>query len=202
MNETKLTGLLALAALAATSGGALAAGASLDRAALLKLADSYFGALVAHDPARVPLASDVKVVENVTRVKPGEGLWKTASGAPTEFRIVIPDPVAQQVGGIVVMQSDGKPVQFGFRLKVVNGEIAEAEHLVVGMRDASNPNLQTVRPAMPIEVPDEYADSRGRLIHKSTPAPSSTSRRSRTAAWRSPTRSRGSRWASRISGMR
>ena len=78
MNKTKLTGLLALAVLTATAGAALAAGASLDRAALLKLADSDFGALVAHDPARVPLVRDVKVVENVTRIRPGEGLWRTA----------------------------------------------------------------------------------------------------------------------------
>jgi hypothetical protein len=38
-------------------------------------------------------------------------------------------------------------------LKVVNGKIAEAEHLIAPMRDANNPNLQTVRPAIPMEVP-------------------------------------------------
>src|SRR5262245_50864443 len=63
------------------------------------------------------------------------------------------------------MQSENKPVQFGFRLKVANGKIVEAEHLVVGMRDANNPNLQKARPALALEIPDEYADSHGRLIH-------------------------------------
>jgi hypothetical protein len=37
------------------------------------------------------------VVENVTRIEPGEGLRKAASAGPTAFRIVIPDPVSQQV---------------------------------------------------------------------------------------------------------
>jgi hypothetical protein len=163
--------LLLIAALTLTATTALAAQkapaapATCDRDCLLNLADSYFGALVAHDPGKVPLASDVKVVENVKRIKPGDGLWKTATSGPTLFRIVAADPVSQQVGGIVVMGSDGKPVQFGFRLKIVNGRITEAEHLVVGMRDANNPNLQTVRPGIPLEVPFEYADSRGRLVH-------------------------------------
>jgi hypothetical protein len=112
----------------------------------------------------VPLASDAKVVENITKIRPGEGLWKTATSGPTAFKIVVPDPFSQQVGGIVVLQREGAPVQLGFRLKVVSGKIAEAEHLIAAMRDANNPNLQTVRPAIPMEVPYEYADSRGRLI--------------------------------------
>jgi hypothetical protein len=165
MKRKNLQIWLGAIALAVMSGMVQAADAGLDRAALLQLADSYLAALVAHDPGNVPLASDVKVVENVTRIKPGEGLWKTASSAPTEFKIVVPDPVLQEVGGLVVMQTDGKPAQVGFRLKVVNGKIVEAEHLVVAMRNANNPGLQKPRPAIPLEIPDEYADSHGRLIH-------------------------------------
>jgi hypothetical protein len=168
MKATRLKswlGAMALIAMASAAFAAAAVDKKLDRAALLKSADDYLAALVAHDPKKVPLASDVKVVENVTRIKAGEGLWKTASSAPTSFKIVVPDPVTQEVGGIVVMQSEDKPTQFGFRLKVVNGKIAEAEHLVVAMRDANNPNLHNVRPAIPMEIPDEWADSHGRLIH-------------------------------------
>jgi hypothetical protein len=152
-------------ALGVMAGMAQAADAGSDRAALLKLADTYLAALVAHNPGMVPLASDVKVVENVKHIKPGEGLWKTATSGPTEFKILVPDPVLQEVGGLVVMQNDGKPAQVGFRLKLVNGKIVEAEHLVVAMRDGANPNLQKPRPAMLLEIPDEYADSHGRLIH-------------------------------------
>jgi hypothetical protein len=153
--------------LAVMAGTASAADAGLSRDALLKLADNYFAALVAHNPAAVPLASDVKIVENLKRIKPGEGMWKTASSDPTAFKIVIPDTYSQEVGGIVVMGSDNNPVQLGFRLKVVRGKIVEAEHLVQGNRGggALSPNLEKVRPPMLLDVPFEYADSRGRLIH-------------------------------------
>jgi hypothetical protein len=163
MTKTTFAAALCAAALVAMAGTTRAADpTALDRAALLKVADAYFGALLAHDPKQVPLASDLKVVENVKRITTGDGLWKTTSSAPTAFKIVVADPVSQQVGGIVVLQSDGKPSLVGFRLKVVNGRITEAEHLVAA---ANSPNLQTVRAPIPMEVPYEWADSRGRLIH-------------------------------------
>jgi hypothetical protein len=151
--------------LAAVSGAVSAAAAPLDRAGLLKVADNYFAALVAHDPSKAALAPDVKIVENVTRIKAGEGLWTTTTSGLTEYRIVAADPVSQQVGGIVILGSDGKPVQFGFRLKVVDGKITEAEHLVVAIRDPANPSLQRARAGIGLEVPYEYADSRGRMVH-------------------------------------
>ena len=147
------------------AGIARAADTMLDRAALLKLADTYLAAVVAHDPGKVPFANDAKVVENVTHIKVGEGIWKTATSGPTDFRIVAADPVLQEVGALVVMQNDGKLVQFGFRLKVANRKIVEAEHLVVAIRNPDNPNLQKPRPAIALEIPDEYADSHGRMIH-------------------------------------
>jgi hypothetical protein len=165
MRTTKLNVWLAALALTMVSLATQAADTMLDRAALLKLADAYLAALVAHDPGKVPLAVDVKIVENVTRIKPGEGLWKTASSGPTDFKIVAADPVTQEVGALVVMGNDGKPYQVGFRLKLVKGKIIEAEHLVVAVRDPNNPNLQKARPAFPLEIPDEYADSHGRMIH-------------------------------------
>jgi hypothetical protein len=165
--RTKLTAWLGIAALTVMSAMAQAAdaGKSLDRAALIKLADDYLAGLVAHDARKVPLASDIKMVENAKRIKAGEGLWKTASAGPTEFKIVVPDAVSQQVGGIVMMQSDGKPAQVGFRLKVANGNITEAEHLIALPREQILQNLQKVRPGITMEVPYEYRDSRGRLIH-------------------------------------
>jgi hypothetical protein len=165
MKTKKLYISLCAIALAAMTVMAQAADAGLDRAALLKLADDYLAALVAHDPGKVPLAGDVKAVENVKRVQPGEGLWKTATAGPTEFKILVPDPITQEVGGLVVMQNDGKPAQVGFRLKLVNGKIVEAEHMVVAMRDGNNPMLQKPRPAMLLPIPDEWADSHGRLIY-------------------------------------
>jgi hypothetical protein len=164
---TKLTTLLRAAALTALAGIAQAAAAdkTLDRPGLIKLADDYIAALVAHTPAKVPLASDLKTVENAKRINPGEGLWKTATAGPTEFKIVVPDTVSQQVGGMVMIQSEGKPAQVGFRLKVVNGKVVEAEHMIAVPREPFLANLQKVRPGIPMEVPYEYRDSRGRLLH-------------------------------------
>jgi hypothetical protein len=140
--------------------------ADCDRACLMALADKYLAALAAHDPQNAPLSSGVRMVENAKRIRPGEGLWKTASAGPTKFTIIVPDPLAQQVGGMVIMQSEGKPAQVGFRLKLADGMIIEAEHLVVLPRGGELPAmLNKVRPAIPMEIPYEYADSRGRLIH-------------------------------------
>ena len=161
------TARLAAVALIAITGLAQAAdgGKPLDRAALIKLANDYFAALVAHDPGKVGLASDVKTVENAKRIKPGEGLWKTATAGPTEFQIVVPDTVSQEVGGMFMIQSESKPAQVGFRLKVVNGKVAEAEHVIAIPREQFLTNLQKVRPAILMDVPYEYRDSRGRLLH-------------------------------------
>ncbi len=169
----KMMSCLLLGAIALFAAAAMmpAADAGLDRAALLKLADDYLAALVAHDPGKAPLAGDIKIVENVKPIKPGEGLWKTASALPSDFKIMAADPITQEVGGLVVMGSDQKPAQVGFRLKLVNGRIAEAEHLVVvldkknPMGNPDNPNLKKHRPAILREVPYEYADSHGRLIY-------------------------------------
>ena len=140
-------------------------GAAFDRDALIKLADDYFAALVARNPKAVPLANNVRMVENIQRIQPGEGsMWKSTTSGPTEFKIVVPDTVAQQVGGIVVMGVGGKPVMFGFRLKVENDRITEAEHMIVEVSNPDNPMIQSVRSAIPLEIPYEYRDSRGRLL--------------------------------------
>jgi hypothetical protein len=136
-----------------------------DRDCLKTLADNYIAALVAHDPHKVPLAADIKTVENAKRIAPGEGLWKSATAGPTDFKILVPDTTSQEVGGMVMMQSEGKPAQVGFRLKLVDGKIVEAEHMIAVPREAFMANLQKPRPGILMEVPYEYRDSRGRLLH-------------------------------------
>ena len=152
-------------ALISISGTTSAAGKPCDRACLDKLVDTYLAALVAHDPSKAPLAANVTFVENVERIKPGEGLWKTASAVPTTFKIYVPDPVAGQVGFIGMMQEDGKPIQLGLRLKVMNGKITEAEHLVARkLRETSLKNLETPRPAFSAKVPAGERMSREQML--------------------------------------
>ena len=99
----------------------------LDRADLIEIMDQYLVALVKHDPAEVPLAEDVKLVENIKATAIGEGLWKTATGGPTDFKIYVADPVAESIGFMGVIENDGDPVLLGARLQLENGEIAEID---------------------------------------------------------------------------
>ena len=101
-----------------------------DRACLVKLMDQYLAAVVKHNPAGVPIASDVKLVENLNVIPIGKGLWETATGGPTEFKIYVADPVAGQIGFMGVIQDKNKPVLLGARLKRVNGKITEIDHMV------------------------------------------------------------------------
>jgi hypothetical protein len=164
--NTRNTGLVAALALTALGSVHGAADKSCDRACLDGLADTYLAALVAHDPSKAPLSPQIRFVENLQRLKPGAGLWQTASAVPTTFKIAVPDPIAQQVGLIAVMQENGKPIELGLRLKVENGKITEAEHVVVHeLREASLANLQTPRMPLLSSVPEPYRDSRGRLLY-------------------------------------
>jgi hypothetical protein len=137
-----------------------------DRACLIKLADDYAAALAAHDPSKVPLAANAVTVENAKKIGRGDGLWRTATGGVTEFRVPVPDPVSQQVGLLAMMEVEGKPALVGIRLKRQGGRIVEAEHMVASnLSEAQLANLRAPRPALLRPVPEEYADSRGRLIH-------------------------------------
>lgn len=144
--------------LGAGCGAQAASAAACDSACLNKLVDTYLSAVVAHDPSKAPIAPGAKFVENIEPTKIGDGLWKTASGLPTTFKIYVPDPVAQQVGFIGVMQEKGEkgnqPIELGLRLVVVDGKIAEIEHIVVHtLRENGLKNLQTVRPQFAQVVP-------------------------------------------------
>ncbi|MGH8261671.1 MAG: hypothetical protein ACREUG_18490 [Steroidobacteraceae bacterium] len=155
-----------LAAVGATDGvQAAPEPAHCNRTCLDRLVDRYLAALVAHDPSRVPIAPDAKLVENTVPMKVGEGLWKTASQVPTTFRIYVPDPVAEQVGFLGMMQESGKPIEIGLRLKLVNGRIAEMEHLVArGLRPASLNNLRRPRAAFLETVPKAERTPRAEML--------------------------------------
>ncbi len=121
----------------------------MDRSALIALMDQYIAALTKHDTSGVPLASDVKLVENTEVTQIGKGLWETATGGPTEFKIYVADSVAGQIGFIGVIHENNKPTILGARLKVVDGKITEIDHLVIHSGDEPlNPNMSKVRPSL------------------------------------------------------
>jgi hypothetical protein len=120
-----------------------------DRPALVDLMEQYLEALADHDPSRIPLASNVKFVENTEPTTIGKGLWETATGGPTQFQIFVADPVEGQIGFIGVIEEKNKPTILGARLMVVDGKITEIDHLVVHSGDRPlHPNMSQVRPGL------------------------------------------------------
>jgi hypothetical protein len=154
-----LIGILAIAQ------PAQGASAQCNRSCLKSTADKYLAALVAHDPSQVSLAPDVKFVENTVPMHPGDGLWKTASAVPTTFKIYVPDPVSEEVGFLGVMQENDKPVLLALRLKIRNGKITEAEHLIArNLMERNLANLKTPRPGLLATVPPDQRVPREQML--------------------------------------
>lgn len=119
-----------------------------DRACMTGHVDRYLDALVRHDPTGLPLNRDVKFTENTARLTVGkEGLWVAASEAPTGFRIHAIDVGAGQAGFYGVMKERGRPLIIALRLRLVNGQITEIEHVLArNLRPETVKNMATPRP--------------------------------------------------------
>ncbi len=138
---------------------------SCDRACLIQTTNIYLAGLVAHDPTVVKWAPDVKFVENTVPTKPGDGLWKTATAIATTFKIYVPDPVSQQIGFLGVMQENGRPIELALRLKFVDGQITEAEHLIArNLPEIGLPNLAVVRPVFAAKVSEDQRSPRDQML--------------------------------------
>jgi len=185
-------------AAAATTAALLALGAcsrpaqpevACNRQCLIDATDAYVAALVAHDIAKARLSDEIVFVENATKTKPGEGLWKSIVKGPSTFAIHVPDEVNQAAGFIGMMtymapppapQGSSpeqraewaartppveQPVIVAIRLKFdPRGSIKEAEHLLSGIREAQMVNLQTPRPGIFTEIPVAQRKSHDELI--------------------------------------
>jgi hypothetical protein len=159
-----------------------------DRQCLIGATDAYVAALVAHDPTKAPLADNISFVENLKKMKPGEGLWKSIVKGPSTFVIHVPDPVNETAGYLAMVTYMGppqapqgaspkqreefakkppveQPAIIAIRLKFDDkGKITEAEHLVSGVREAQMVNLQTPRPGIFTEIPVAQRKSHDELI--------------------------------------
>lgn len=130
-----LAALATLAALAAQSAAAQN-GRACDRACLETLAALYVDAVVARDPARLPLSPAVKFTENGQRLTIGDGLWNTAT-ARGGYTLNVDDVEAGQAVVMGTIKEADVPTIFVLRLKVVDRAITEAETLVIRDRDAA-----------------------------------------------------------------
>jgi len=184
--------MLLLGACSKPSGSATdqsaAATAACNRQCLIDATDKYIAALVAHDISKAPLSDQIVFVENVTKTKPGEGLWKTIVKGPSAFAVHVPDEANQTAGFIGMVTYMGpeqapqgaspeqraelakkppveQPAIIAIRLKFdPKGSIVEAEHLISGVREAQMVNLQSPRPGIFTEIPEAQRKSHDELI--------------------------------------
>lgn len=110
-----------------------AAAQSCDRACLERLLDDYVDAVVAHEPARLPLARDVRFTENGQRLVVGEGLWHTATGKGG-YALKLADVERGQTLLMGTIREGDEPTVLIARLGVGNRTVGEIETLVI--RDA------------------------------------------------------------------
>src|SRR5215216_3549268 len=117
---------LAIVAMMVSASAARAAESDCNRECLRGFITQYLNAMVAHTPAALPVAPNVRFTEDTVDMKLGEGLWKQASKI-RPYRLDILD-VAQGVGASqVVVEEAGAPVMLMLRLKVANKQITEVE---------------------------------------------------------------------------
>jgi hypothetical protein len=165
---TKLTIVSAAAFLVFACAALDAAESACDRACLIGIADTYLAAIAAHDPSKAPLAEHVAFVENIKKTRPGQGIWAAAAGKATAFKIYVPDPVAGEIGLMTVIDrrtpSGVVPAQLAVRLKVVDGKIVEAEHIVADVTNKEAvARLAAPRPNMLATVPQQDREPRAQL---------------------------------------
>jgi hypothetical protein len=160
-----LSGMLLLGA--ATNAQAAA---QCDRACLEGFVDRYFDALLAHDPARVPLAPGVRYTEDGQQLAIGDGLWRTMH-AKGHYRLFVSDPHAGQVAFFGTIEEDnrdpakGTEVLMALRLRVRDGKITEIEELMArDEKPALAMDGKSVDPIYLASVPPVERVSRAELI--------------------------------------
>jgi len=155
----------------ASASAAVPAGGAVqpvcDRTCMTGMVDHYLAALVRHDPTGLPLNRDVKFTENTARLKVGsEGLWIAASEGPTGFHIYAIDVPAGQAGFYGVMKERDRPLIIALRLKVVNGQITEIEHVLArNLRPDAVRNLANPRPEFVTSLPAAGRLPRAQMVN-------------------------------------
>ena len=124
-----LLGVLLLQAVGPGAEARGAAGASCERACLYALMDTYLQALVAHEPARLPLATNVKFTENTNAMRVGDGLWQTINSLGS-FTLYAADPATGNVVYYGTVKENGQLALFAVRLREHDRKLTEIESFV------------------------------------------------------------------------
>lgn len=166
-----VTALLLASALTACAAGGDDAAPACDRACLIDLTGRYVAGLEGKSTEGIPFSDEAVIVENLKRIRAGEGLWADITGAGSDFSVIVPDEANQTAGWIGMVERDGQPTVVALRLKLdPRGSIVEAEHLYAAINtetplgERQLANLQTVRPGLLAEVPEASRMAHDALI--------------------------------------
>jgi hypothetical protein len=100
--------------------------AQCERACFEELVERYLGAVIAHDPERLPLSADVSYTENEQLVPVGDGFWNTAT-ARGNYNHFFVDPATGQGAWMGTMREGATLLLMAVRLRVELGRITEIE---------------------------------------------------------------------------
>jgi hypothetical protein len=103
------------------------------RAVLQIAVDGYLAAQRSGNPSEMPLASQVKYIENMTEIKKDQGLWNTP--LPIAFHRSFLDVDSCRTFTEVIVTEGSSPYVLGTRLKVDDGQISEIDSLVTQKGD-------------------------------------------------------------------
>lgn len=101
--------------------------ATCDRECLRGFVTQYLNAMIAHKPADLPLAANVRFTEDTVEMKLGESpLWRNASRL-RPYRLDILDVRQGVAAAQAIVEESGAPVMLMLRLKITGRKIAEVE---------------------------------------------------------------------------
>ncbi len=98
-----------------------------NRACMVRMMDSFFGAMLRHDARDLPLSGTLKATLNGRPATFEDGIWKTAKSV--KFRLNAVDPENEEAATEAVVQDDSGLGLILVRLRVRDKEIAEVEML-------------------------------------------------------------------------
>ena len=136
--------------------------AECNRACLTGVVDTYFQALAANTPGKVPLAANAKITLNGRVMPLAQAFWDSAERTVYRFDIVN-ERLGDTGTEAVVLNADGSKTMYMVRLKVLDGRITEVETIRANKGDADRlwdpDGLKEVSPALQLAIREADQDS-------------------------------------------
>jgi len=103
--------------------------ATCDRACLDTTLNAYMDAIVAHDPAQAPIATNYRHTENDVVIPLGKGMWQSVTGMGAIVRHYLDPQTGNAVFYGILNEGDIEAIA-GIRLQVENRLVTEAEWFI------------------------------------------------------------------------